>query len=107
MAETNAAHFREFFQINPTRGANLLRLVSADGTNRLTRACVLALTDEQFNSLICRLVERKARERAAYDRRDERTVSDSEALAELGIPVQEITLEKAADGPPMLMDGVV
>ena len=56
---------------------------------RMSPGEVLALTDEQFNSLICRLVERKARERAAYDRRDERTVSDSEALAELGIPVQE------------------
>jgi enoyl-CoA hydratase/carnithine racemase len=33
------------FQIENCNGANLLHLVSADGTNRLTRACVLALTD--------------------------------------------------------------
>ncbi len=45
MSETNAARFREFFQIDPTRDVNLLRLVSDDGTNRLTRDCVLALTE--------------------------------------------------------------
>ena len=34
----------DFFEIENCNGANLLRLISADGTNRLTRACVLALT---------------------------------------------------------------
>lgn len=33
------------------------------------------------------------------------TVLGRTVLQALGIPVQEITLEKAADGPPMLMDG--
>jgi enoyl-CoA hydratase/carnithine racemase len=32
------------FQIEPLHGAHLLRLASEDGTNRLTRACVLELT---------------------------------------------------------------
>jgi len=35
----------EFFQVEPVRGATVLRLVSNDGTNRLSRACVLALTE--------------------------------------------------------------
>jgi enoyl-CoA hydratase/carnithine racemase len=34
----------EFFQIESAPPSRLLRLTSADGTNRLTRACVLALT---------------------------------------------------------------
>ena len=34
----------EFFQIEAAGGARILRLVSPDGTNRLSRACVLALT---------------------------------------------------------------
>ncbi len=34
----------ECFQIESALPARLLRLTSADGTNRLTRACVLALT---------------------------------------------------------------
>lgn len=33
----------EFFQVERERGAALLRLISRDGTNRLSRACVLAL----------------------------------------------------------------
>lgn len=33
-----------FFEIKPAGPARLLRLASTDGTNRLTRACVLALT---------------------------------------------------------------
>jgi enoyl-CoA hydratase/carnithine racemase len=33
-----------FFEITPVAPAQLLRLTSADGTNRLTRACVLTLT---------------------------------------------------------------
>jgi enoyl-CoA hydratase/carnithine racemase len=33
------------FFLEETRGVTLLRLRSEDGTNRLTRACVLALTD--------------------------------------------------------------
>ena len=35
----------EFLQIEHMDGADLLRLVSADGTNRLSRACVLTLTE--------------------------------------------------------------
>jgi enoyl-CoA hydratase/carnithine racemase len=34
----------DFFQIEDHRNARVLRLASQDGTNRLTRACVLALT---------------------------------------------------------------
>jgi enoyl-CoA hydratase/carnithine racemase len=34
------------FEIEPTHEANILRLTSSDQTNRLTRACVLALTEE-------------------------------------------------------------
>jgi enoyl-CoA hydratase/carnithine racemase len=39
------AHLPEFFQIEQAENAYLLRLVSADGTNRLTRSCVAALTE--------------------------------------------------------------
>jgi enoyl-CoA hydratase len=35
----------DFYQLERLGNADLLRLVSADGTNRLTRACVLALTE--------------------------------------------------------------
>lgn len=35
----------EFFKIEELDGATVLRLTSADGTNRLTRDCVLALTE--------------------------------------------------------------
>jgi enoyl-CoA hydratase/carnithine racemase len=35
----------EFFQIERSQDAILLRLLSADGTNRLTRGCVLALAN--------------------------------------------------------------
>ncbi|MBI1739344.1 MAG: enoyl-CoA hydratase/isomerase family protein [Acidobacteriales bacterium] len=35
---------RRFFQIEQVEKAKLLRLVSDDGTNRLTRACVVALS---------------------------------------------------------------
>lgn len=35
-----------FFEIEPIREANLLRLISPDSTNRLTRSCVLALAEE-------------------------------------------------------------
>ncbi len=34
-----------FFQLEQSAGAYVLRLTSSDGTNRLDRACVLALTD--------------------------------------------------------------
>jgi hypothetical protein len=34
-----------FFRIEPNSAATVLRLVSRDGTNRLTRAAVLALTE--------------------------------------------------------------
>jgi len=33
----------EYFQIEHTTGATILRLTSQDGTNRLTRACVISL----------------------------------------------------------------
>jgi enoyl-CoA hydratase len=33
------------FEVEDCAGATLLRLISEDGTNRLTRSCVLALTD--------------------------------------------------------------
>lgn len=46
----------------------------------------MRLTDEQFNALLCRLVERKAQEREGSE--EERRVSDGEALAELGIKVE-------------------
>lgn len=51
---------------------------------------MLAWTDEQFNALIQRLVERKAREREAMDDGGggERVVDDGTALAELGVVVQ-------------------
>ncbi len=35
-----------FFQIEIGSGIRILRLQSSDGTNRLTRACVLAITEE-------------------------------------------------------------
>jgi enoyl-CoA hydratase/carnithine racemase len=35
----------EYFQVESRDAHTILRLVSPDGTNRLTRACVLALTD--------------------------------------------------------------
>jgi enoyl-CoA hydratase/carnithine racemase len=44
MQEPEGAHRSEFFQIEQRQRENLLRLVSSDGTNRLTRDCVLALT---------------------------------------------------------------
>ena len=34
----------QFFQIDRLENTNLLRVISPDGTNRLTRACILALT---------------------------------------------------------------
>ena len=36
----------KFFLLEPLEGLRLLRLGSEDGTNRLTRACVLALAAE-------------------------------------------------------------
>jgi enoyl-CoA hydratase/carnithine racemase len=36
---------RRFFQVEQTSSGCVLRLTSEDGTNRLTRACVLALTE--------------------------------------------------------------
>lgn len=45
MQEPDRAHPFESVQIEQWQSANLLRLVSSDGTNRLTRECVLALTD--------------------------------------------------------------
>ena len=35
-----------YFELTPDERASILRLVSPDGTNRLTRACVLALTKQ-------------------------------------------------------------
>jgi len=35
----------EYFQLEPTDWATILRLTSDDGTNRLTRACVLSLAE--------------------------------------------------------------
>ncbi len=35
----------KFFEVEPQAEATLLRLISDDGTNRLTRNCVLALTE--------------------------------------------------------------
>ena len=35
----------QFFEIEHTQSATLLRLASTDGTNRLARACVIALTE--------------------------------------------------------------
>lgn len=40
---------QKFFDIEPTPRANILRLVSPDNTNRLTRACALALTAQIRN----------------------------------------------------------
>jgi enoyl-CoA hydratase/carnithine racemase len=34
-----------FFELEPRNGITIARLLSPDGTNRLSRACVLALTD--------------------------------------------------------------
>ena len=39
----------KFFQIEERQGVRILRLQSPDGTNRLTLACVLALTDAIHN----------------------------------------------------------
>jgi len=36
----------KFFEVERGRDADLLRLISPDGTNRLTRTCVLALTEK-------------------------------------------------------------
>lgn len=36
----------KFFEVEPQAGVTLLRLISDDGTNRLTRACVVALTNK-------------------------------------------------------------
>jgi len=52
MSDLEVARRSEFFQIERTDYADLLRLVSSDGTNRLTRACVLALT-EVVGELAC------------------------------------------------------
>jgi enoyl-CoA hydratase len=41
----NTRSVSEFLHIEKRTNVDLLRLVSADGTNRLTRACVLDLTD--------------------------------------------------------------
>lgn len=51
----------------------------------------MALTDEQFNSLLCRLMERQERERAEVDTArgsEDREVSDRQAFAELGMKVE-------------------
>lgn len=37
---------RPFFEIESRDGVRVLRLQSPDGTNRLTRACILSLTDQ-------------------------------------------------------------
>jgi len=39
----SASLVSEYFQIEHTTGATILRLTSQDGTNRLTRACVISL----------------------------------------------------------------
>ena len=51
MSDSGNRNRTKFFEIEPVQHATLLRLVSADGTNRLTRACVIALT-EAIASLI-------------------------------------------------------
>jgi len=45
MSDLKRAH-SEFFEIERAGVGDLLRLASHDGTNRLTRSCVLALTEE-------------------------------------------------------------
>ena len=55
---------------------------------RLSPHEAMALTDEQFNSLLLRLMERQERERAEVEAArgtEEREVSDRQAFAELGI----------------------
>ena len=52
MSELEGARCREFFKIEDKGVAKLLRLLSSDGTNRLTRACVLALS-EAIGDLAC------------------------------------------------------
>jgi hypothetical protein len=49
---------------------------------------VMELTDEQFNSLMCRLNERQERERAANKPGGDREIGDGEALRELGVAVE-------------------
>jgi enoyl-CoA hydratase/carnithine racemase len=51
MSDSGNRNRTKFFEIEHVQHATLLRLVSADGTNRLTRACVIALT-EAIASLI-------------------------------------------------------
>ena len=51
----------------------------------------MALTDEQFNSLMLRLMERQERERDEVEAArgtDDRRVSDRQAFAELGVKVE-------------------
>jgi enoyl-CoA hydratase/carnithine racemase len=49
MSDFRPARRSKFFRIEDAGGIRLLRLVSPDGTNRLTRACVLALTEAILN----------------------------------------------------------
>jgi enoyl-CoA hydratase len=42
--DTEAQRISEFFHVDDVNGCCVLRLVSEDGTNRLSRACVRALT---------------------------------------------------------------
>lgn len=56
---------------------------------RLSPMEAMALTDEQFNALMCRLVERRAREDAGRGG-GEREVSDETALHELGVTVEKV-----------------
>jgi len=41
----SAVHVDEYFKVGQANGATILRLCSDDGTNRLTRACVLSLAE--------------------------------------------------------------
>jgi len=72
----------EFFHIENYENVDLLRLVSADGTNRLTRACVLDLTDA--------LRERSRMERPLI-------ITGNESFFSAGADLGEIAQLSAAD----------
>ena len=72
----------EFFHIENYENVDLLRLVSADGTNRLTRACVLDLTDA--------LRERSRLERPLV-------ITGNESFFSAGADLGEIAQLSAAD----------
>lgn len=57
---------------------------------RLSPAEAMALTDEQFNALLCRAIERQAREQSRREGGGGvREVSDTTALQELGVSVEK------------------